>query len=119
MKAMWSAKTPDRAKIEEYHSARVDSIASEIVRSVVQRMYPGYARGGAAAGRIAAKDAKTTAVAKTDVIAAKSTAAGKPTYVAAKPAWESIDWDKDPKQLLYITGKAFLKGKGTLVTWRK
>jgi hypothetical protein len=82
-------------------------------------MYPGYARGGAAAGRIAAKEAKTTAVAKTDVIAAKSTAAGKPTYVAAKPAWESIDWDKDPKQLLYITGKAYLKGKGTLVTWRK
>ena len=109
----------DRAKIEEYHKARVDSIAAEIVRSTVQKMYPGYAKGGAAAGRIAAKDVKTEAVAKTDVVAKTATAAGKATYVAAKPAWESIDWDKDPKQLLYITGKAYLKGKGTLVTWRK
>ena len=119
MKALWGAKTPDRAKIEEYHKARVESIAADIVRSTVQKMYPGYAKGGAAAGRIAAKDAKTAAAAKTDVVAAKSTAAGKPVYVAAKPAWEAIDWDKDPKQLLYITGKAYLKGKGTLVTWRK
>ena len=119
MKAMWGAKTPDRAKIEEYHKARVESIAADIVRSTVQRMYPGYAKGGAAAGRIAAKDAKTTAVAKTNAVVDKNTAAGKATYVAAKPAWESIDWDKDPKQLLYITGKAFLKGTGRLVTWRK
>lgn len=119
MKAMWSAKTPDRAKIEEYHSARVDSISAEIVRSTVQKMYPGYAKGGAAAGRIAAKDAKTTAVAKTNAVVDKNTAAGKATYVAAKPVWESIDWDKDPKQLLYITGKAYLKAGGRLVTWRK
>jgi hypothetical protein len=119
MKAMWGAKTPDRAKIEEYHKARVDSIAAEIVRSTVQKMYPGYAKGGSAAGRIAAKAVKTTATAVADVAAAKNTAVGKPTYVAAKPAWESIDWDKDPKQLLYITGKAYLKTGGKLVTWRK
>jgi hypothetical protein len=119
MKAMWSAKTPDRVKIEEYHSARVDSIASEIVRSTVQKMYPGYAKGGAAAGRIAAKVVKTTATTAADAAADKATASGKATYVAAKPAWDSISWDKDPKQLLYITGKAYLKGSGRLVTWRK
>jgi hypothetical protein len=119
MKAMWSAKTPDRAKIEEYHSARVDSIASEIVRNTVQKMYPGYAKGGAAAGRIAAKDAKAAVAVKTNAVVDKNTAAGKATYIAAKPAWESIDWDKDPKQLLYITGKAYLKAGGRLVTWRK
>src|ERR1035437_7453964 len=55
MKALWGAKTPDRAKIEEYHNARVDSVASEIVRSTVQRMYPGHAKGGTAAGRVEAK----------------------------------------------------------------
>jgi hypothetical protein len=119
MKAMWAAKTPDRAKIEEYHSARVDSIASDIVRNTVQKMYPGYAKGGAAAGRIAAKVAKTTATTTADATAAKNTAAGKATYVAAKPVWDSIDWSKDPKQLLYITGKAYLKTGGKLVTWRK
>lgn len=119
MKAMWSAKTPDRAKIEEYHKARVESIAPELVRSVVQKMYPGYAKGGSAAGRIAAKTVKATANTVADAAAVKATASGKATYVAAKPAWDSIDWDKDPKQLLYITGKAYLKGKNTLVTWRK
>ena len=119
MKAMWGAKTPDRAKIEEYHKARVDSVAAEIVRSTVQKMYPGYAKGGSAAGRIAAKTVKTAATTVADAAAVKATASGKATYVAAKPAWESIDWDKDPKQLLYITGKAYLKGKNTLVTWRK
>jgi hypothetical protein len=116
MKSMWAAKTPDRAKIEEYHKARVQSISAEIVRDTVQRMYPGYAKGGAAAGRVAAATEKKVAQTKVEDTAAAS---GKPIYVATKPKWEAIDWDKDPKQLLYITGKAFLKGKGTLVTWRK
>ena len=119
MKAMWGAKTPDRAKIEEYHKARVQSISKDIVRDTVQKMYPGYAKGGAAAGRVAAASAKKDVVAKTEVKAAANTAAGKPTYVAQKPAWEAIDWDKDPKQLLFITGKAYLKNGGKLVTWRK
>ncbi len=119
MKAMWSAKTPDRAKIEEYHKARVASIAKDLVRDTVQKMYPGYAKGGAAAGRVAAAATKKAAATVADTKAAVATAAGKPTYVAAKPAWEAIDWDKDPKQLLYITGKAYLKTSGKLVTWRK
>src|SRR5271157_487942 len=119
MKALWGAKTPNRAKIEEYHKARVESIAADIVRSTVQKMYPGYTKGGAAAGRIAAKTAKTAVTSTADAAAAKATAAGKATYVAAKPAWDAIDWDKDPKQHLYITGRAFLKGTGKLVTWRK
>jgi hypothetical protein len=116
MKSMWSAKQPDRAKIEEYHKARVQSISADIVRDTVQKMYPGYAKGGAAAGRVAAATEKKAVQTK---IEDKAAASGKPIYVATKPAWESIDWDKDPKQLLYITGKAYLKGKGTLVTWRK
>jgi hypothetical protein len=116
MKSMWSAKQPDRAKIEEYHKARVQSISAEIVRDTVQKMYPGYAKGGAAAGRVAAATEKKVAAAKVEDTAAAS---GKPVYVATKPKWEAIDWDKDPKQLLYITGKAYLKGTNKLVTWRK
>lgn len=116
MKAMWSAKTPDRAKIEEYHKARVASISRDIVRDTVQKMYPGYAKGGAAAGRVAAAAAKKDAVTKVEE---KAVATGKPIYVAQKPAWDKIDWDKDPKQLLYITGKAYMKEGGKLVTWRK
>lgn len=123
MKAMWGSKTPDRGKIEEYHRARVESISKDIVRDTVQKMYPGYAKGGAAAGRVAAAGEKKVVTAKADEKAKVNTAAGVATYVAQKPKWESIDWDKDPKQLLYITGKAYLKGvgkePGRLVTWRK
>jgi hypothetical protein len=116
MKAMWGSKTPDRAKIEEYHKARVQSVAKDIVRDTVQKMYPGYTKGGAAAGRVAAAAEKKETVAKVDAAAASS---GKAVYVAAKPAWDAIDWYKDPKQLLYITGKAYLRGTNKLVTWRK
>jgi len=125
MKALWGAKTPDRAKIEEYHKARVESIAADIVRSTVQRMYPGYAKGGAAAGRIAAKVAKTAVTAKADATAAKATAAGTPTYVAAKPSRESIDMDhvdshgRPDAVIEMIRGRAYLKGTGKYVTWRK
>ena len=120
MKSMWSAKTPDAAKIKEYHNAKLDAIAEKIVRDTIQARYPNYAKGGKAAGRVAAAETKKEAENK---VAEKSVASGQPVYVAQKPKWEAIDWNKDPKQLLYIAGKAYLKpvGKtpGKLVTWRK
>jgi hypothetical protein len=122
MKSLWGAKTPDRAKIEEYHKARVDSIAADIVRSTVQRMYPGYAKGGAAAGRIAAKTAKTAVTAKVE---ATATAAGKPIYVATKPSRDALDMDHVDKHgksdaiMEMIAGRGFLKGSGKWITWRK
>jgi hypothetical protein len=116
MKALWGAKNPDSAKIKEYHNAKVSSIAEEIVRLTVQQRYPGYAKGGSAAGRVAAANAKNDATKKADAAAA---ATGKPVYVPQKPKWEAIDWDKDPKQLNYIAGRAYLKGSGKLVTWRR
>jgi hypothetical protein len=116
MKAMWGSKTPDRGKILEYHKSKVNSIAKDIVRRTIETRYPGYAKGGAAAGRVAAAAAKKDADTKTDAAAA---ATGKPVYVATKPAWEAIDWTKDPKQYLYTAGKAYLKTGGKLVTWRK
>jgi hypothetical protein len=69
---------------------------------------------------VAAATEKKEATAKVDEQAA---ATGKPVYVAQKPKWEAIDWDKDPKQHLYILGRAYLKGTdkapGRYVTWRK
>lgn len=116
MKSMWAAKSPDRAKILEYRKAKVEGLANDIVRRSVQKMYPDHAKGGAAAGRVAATKAKKDAENKTNAAAAAS---GKPVYVAVKPVWDAIDWDKDPKQYLYTAGKAYLKGSGRLVTWRK
>src|ERR1035437_7548536 len=122
MKAMWGAKTPDRAKIEEYHKARLASIAKDIVRNTVQKMYPGYAKGGAAAGRVAAAAAKKTVAAKADVAAVAS---GKPLYVATKPSRDAIDMDhvdshgKPDAIMEMIAGRAHLKGSGKWVTWRR
>lgn len=116
MKAMWGAKTPDRAKITEYHKGKVDSIARDVVRRTIETRYPGYAKGGAAAGRVAAAAQKKSA---DDKVTKEAAATGKPVYVATKPEWNSIDWDKDPKQYLYTAGKAYLKAGGKLVTWRK
>lgn len=116
MKALWGAKNPDRAKILQYHKGKVDSIAADVVRLTIQQRYPSYAKGGSAQGRIAAKTEKVDAQKKADQ---KSAETGKPQYVAQKPAWDSIDWEKDPKQYLYVGGKAYLKGSGRFVTWRK
>lgn len=116
MTAMWKAKSPDKAKITEYHNTKLDSIAARIVRETVQKRYPGYAKGGSAAGKVAAADEKKAATVKTD---AAAVASGKPVYVATKPAWESLDHDRDPKDYLFAAGKGYLKATGKFVTWRK
>lgn len=115
MSAMWKSKSPDKGKIVEYHNTKLDTIAADVVRQTIQKRYPGYAKGGAAAGRVAAANTKKEETKKVD---AAATASGKPVYVAQKPEWKSIDWTKDPKQYLYITGKAHLTN-GKFVTWRK
>ena len=119
MKSMWAAKTPDRAKILEYRRSKVEGLAPSVVRSAVQSMYPDHAKNGAAAGRVAAANTKKQAAVEAET---KAAASGKPVYVAVKPAWDSIMWDKDPDKLLYVTGKAYVKGTNgapKLVTWRK
>ena len=122
MKAMWGAKTPDRGKIEEYHRTRVESIAEELVRTTVQKMYPNYTKGGAAAGRIAAAADKEAGETKVEQ---KAVATGKPIYVAQKPSREALDMDHVDKSgkpdavIEMINGRGFLKGSGKWVTWRK
>lgn len=122
MKSMWGSKTPDRAKIEEYHKARVASIAKDIVRDTVQKMYPTYSKGGAAAGRVAAAAVKKEAAAKVD---AKAVASGVPVYVASKPSRESLDMNhkdangKEDAIIEMIRGRGYLKGSGKYVTWRR
>lgn len=122
MAALWGAKSPDKAKLLEYHRQKVDSISERIVRSAVQTMYPGYAKGGTAVARVAAVAGKKATDAK---VTAQSIATGKPVYVAQKPSWDALDMehkDKNGKpdaQLLFIAGKGYMKGSNRFVTWRK
>lgn len=128
MDAMWKQKSPDRAKMVQYHEAAVQAIANDIVTKKIQSRYPGYAKGGSAAGKQAAAVVKKDDAAKAAI---KSVTTGKPIYVATRP--ENIV--RDPIKVggrdystadlinLQITGKGFVKtsdGKSVkFVTWRK
>ena len=122
MAALWGAKTPDKAKLLEYHRQKVDSLSEGIVRRAVQTMYPGYAKGGSAVARVAAVASKKATDAK---VTAQSIATGKPVYVPQKPAWDALDMEHKDKsgkpdaQLLYIAGKGYMKSSNRFVTWRK
>ena len=128
MDAMWKQKTPDRAKMIQYHEAKVQSIAQDIVTKTVQNRYPGYAKGGTAAGKAAAAVEKKEVAKKTD---AASVNTNKPVYVASRPenlVREPIkvggkDYSTSDLITMQITGKGFVKstdGKSVrLVTWRR
>ena len=128
MSTLWKAKTLDRAKMEQVHKAKLEEIGDRIVRETVQARYPGYAKGGSAAGKAAAATAKKEAGTKA---ANASVTSGKPIYVASRP--ENLirndvkiggrTYTASDLQVLQISGKGFVKttdGKGVkFVTWRK
>jgi hypothetical protein len=128
MSAMWKQKTPDRAKMIQYHQAKVDSIATDIVTATIQNRYPGYAKGGSAAGKAAAAVEKKTAA---TTAATQSVASGKPIYVASRPenlVREPIkvggkEYSASDLVTLQIMGRGYVKtpdGKGfKFITWRK
>jgi hypothetical protein len=128
MDAMWKQKTPDRAKMIQYHEAKVQAIAQDIVTKTVQNRYPGYAKGGSAAGKAAAAVVKKETATKA---ATQSVATGKPIYVASRPdniVREAIkvggkDYSASDLITLQIAGRGFVKsadGKSVkFVTWRK
>lgn len=127
MKAMWGQKSPDKTKITAFHKATLDRIAKEVVDKTVNQRYPGYAKGGSAAGRIAASKEKQAASARAS---ATSVATSKPIYVATKPkdlvrnpvVVGGKEYGTNDLQLMEIGGRGFTKGtdgKFRLVTWRR
>lgn len=111
MDAFWSAKSPDKAKIQSYHASKVNSIARNIVKTLLNTRYPNYGKGSVAAGAAASK--KPVAAAQP----VDPNAPVKPSFVPSKPADHLIDWERDPDRMLFITGKAYLKGSSKLVSW--
>lgn len=128
MDSMWKQKNPDRAVMIQYHEAKVQSIAQDIVTQTVKNRYPGYAKGGSAAGKVAAAAVKKETETKA---ATQSVAKGTPIYVATRP--ENIvrepikvggkDYSASDLVTLQIMGRGFVKtpdGKSVkFVTWRK
>jgi len=129
MRSMWQAKATaeNKAKILDYHKSTVQRIASDIVAKSIQSRYPGYSRGGSAAGRVAAAAAKAGAQKTADT---KAQATGKAQYVAVKPTASLLrdnvtyggrQYSQSDLEMLIITGKGFIKGPNgpRLITWRR
>jgi hypothetical protein len=127
MSVMWKQKSIDKAKMVGIHEAKLQDIGDRIVRSTITKMYPNWAKGGSAAGRVASAVASK---ANTTKAAAQSISTMKPIYVAARP--ESLvrdsvkvggkTYDTNQLQILQIQGKGFVKsstGQLRFVTWRK
>jgi hypothetical protein len=127
MKAQWGAKVPDKAKIQEIHKTFLANNGADIVKQVIESRYPGYAKGGSAAGRVAAAAVKKD---KETKITDTSVSTGKPVYVAVKPqnlVRDTIrvagkEYSPSDLTMLEVTGKGFVKttdNKVRFVTWRK
>lgn len=108
MDALWSQKSPDKAKIIDTHKTKLGMIAKRIVKDVLDARYPGFStvRGAPAPKPAGAKPA-----------AAAPTGATKPIYQATKPATgdPNVDWNRT-SDALYASGRFFDK-KGVLRTW--
>jgi hypothetical protein len=130
MNALWKQPRTDanKAKMVQYHEAKLQTIATDIVTKTVQTRYPGYAKGGSAAGKAAAAVVKKADATKA---AATSVTSGKPIYVASRPTdlvrdpikVNGKDYSSSDLATLQILGRGFVKtpdGKGhKFITWRK
>ena len=130
MAALWKGgnNATNNAKIQKFHQDWLNDNAVRLVTKTVQRRYPGYAKGGSAAGRVAAAAEKKTADTKAGVASVTN---NKPIYVASRPAnliRETVtvggrEYKPNDLQMMQIAGRGFVKstdGKSyRLVTWRK
>jgi len=130
MAALWKGgnNAANNAKIQKFHQDWLNDNAVRLVTKTVQRRYPGYAKGGSAAGRVAAAAEKKTADTKAGVASVTN---NKPIYVASRPAnliRETVtvggrEYKPNDLQMMQIAGRGFVKstdGKSyRLVTWRK
>ena len=107
MDAFFSVPNPDKAKIQQYHDSKVKTMAPRIVKSVVERRYPGYNAKVAPKPAVAAKTGVTQA-------AQPQT---KPRFLTSRPPQEQLDLSKDPDRYLMISGRGYLKSTGQFITW--
>jgi len=130
MAALWKGgnNATNNAKIQKVHQDWLNDNGVALVTKTVQQRYPGYAKGGSAAGRVAAATDKKAADTKAGVASVTN---NKPIYVAARPTnliRETVTvggktYGPGDLTMLQIAGRGFVKstdGKSyRLVTWRK
>jgi hypothetical protein len=111
MDAFFSQKSPDKGKITAYHTAKVDTMAKRIVKDLLNRRYPGFAKAQRTVGKAPAKPVAASQ-------GAQRGADGKFQfqYVTSKPEWNDIDFEEPGAHNAYVTGRAKLK-TGRYVSW--
>jgi|GEM_PF-6633599 hypothetical protein len=97
------SRSRNKSAIANIAKTRISAVSEAVTKKIVAdyKLSP---------GKTAPKTPKAG-----DVTPPANTAAIK---VNERPADNQIDWDKDPDRMLFITGKAYLKGSGKLVKWR-
>jgi hypothetical protein len=126
MKGQWAQKKVDKEKISGVHKNTLDSIAADIVKKTIEKRYPGFAKGGSAAGRVAAAATKKAADTKAS---AQSVSASRPIYVASRPkdilredtVIGGKKYTSEDLTMMQIAGRGFVKTSTgfRLVTWRR
>lgn len=128
MSTQWKMKTLNKAQMVQIHTSKLQEIGERIVRETIKNRYPGYAKGGSAAGKAAAAVVKKEAGTKA---AAQSLSTMKPIYIASRPenlVRDSITvggktYQAEDLRTLQVMGRGFTKtpdGKGfRFVTWRR
>lgn len=94
------SKSRNKSAIANIAKTRISAVADAVTKKIVAdyKLSP---------GKVTTKKPGDPTVASTTVV-----------KVSQRPADNEIDWDKDPDRMLFITGKAYLKGSGRLVKWR-
>lgn len=103
IETMMKSKSRNKAAIANFVRTRISAVADGVTKKIVDsyKLTPG-------------KPGAKQPVKPGEQSPASSTV----IKVAQKPADEQIDWDKDPDRMLFVSGRAYLKGSGKLVKWR-
>lgn len=97
------SRNRNKAAIANIAKTRISAVSEAVTKKIVAdyKLSPGKPAPKPKTDAGGAAPASTTAI-----------------KVNERPADSQIDWDKDPDRMLFITGKAYLKGSGKLVKWR-
>lgn len=103
IESMMKSKNRNKTAIANYAKTRMSALAAGVTKKIVDayKLTPGKA-----------------APKKDEPKPGEPTVSTGVVRVNQKPSDDTIDWDKDPDRILFISGKAYLKGSGRLVKWR-
>jgi hypothetical protein len=111
VKAFLKQKNRDSGKIVAYINAKLGDTVVKATQAVWSRRY------GAVPAKAAAPASTTPG--KVTPTAGRIGGNAVPTMLAKAPSTAELDLSRDPRMLMFMTGKGYLKSTGKYVTWKK